>query len=220
LAGPAPVGVWAGLVLVVLLAVGGCTRTGDELPPAASSSSIPEVAAPSLPSRSPAPCTTTAPDVPPTSRARPVHPVDETAVNRAQQYLDAHPDDAGNLIEGGGRLYAGFVSGWCQHRLALQQLVGNRVEIEVFSVVQPYQAAHRLQDEIFAASPELRRAGIELAMASVDAPTGLTSVTTPNDPWNARAVILRELGLAADAPIMVTRGPIPVAVLTANASDQ
>jgi hypothetical protein len=176
------------------------------------------VAAPSLPSRSPAPCTTTAPDVPPSPAPPPGHQVDETIANKVQQYLDAHPDDAGSLIEGAGRLYAGFVSGWCQYRLALEQLVGNRVDIEVFSVAQSNQAAHRLMDEVWTAMPELQRAGIQLATVSVDARTGLTSVTTPDDPWNARAVILRELGLAADAPFMVTRGPLLIAA--ANASDQ
>jgi hypothetical protein len=133
-------------------------------------------------------------------------------VNRVRQYLDAHPDDAGSLIEGGGRLYAGFVSGWCQYRLALQQLGGNRVDIEVFSVVQSNQAAHRLMDEIWTAQPELRQAGIELATTSVDGPTGLTSVTTPGDPSNARAAILRQLGLAADAPIVVAHSPLPKVV--------
>jgi hypothetical protein len=205
-AGPAPVGVLAGLTMVAMLAVGGCTRAKDGLPTAAITPSASEVAAPSLPSRSPAPCTTTPPDVPPTSPAPQVHPIDEAVADRAQQYLDAHPDDAGILIEGDGRLYAGFVSGWCQYRLALQQIVGNRVGIEVFAVAQSYQAARRLMDEIWAAQPELRQAGIELAMVKVDGPTGLTSVTTPDDPSKARAVILRHLRLAAYAPIMVVRG--------------
>jgi hypothetical protein len=150
------------------------------------------------------------PPDPASPAAPPGHAVDETVANRVQRYLDAHPDDAGSLIEGAGRLYAGFVADWCQHRLALQQLVGNHTDINVFAVIQSYQAAHRLLDEIWTAMPQLRRAGIELATVRVDARTGLTSVTTPDDPWNARALILRELGLTADAPIMVTRGSQPV----------
>ncbi|MGC9665890.1 hypothetical protein ACNTMW_04965 [Planosporangium sp. 12N6] len=135
-------------------------------------------------------------------------------MSRVRQYLDAHPDDSGQLIVddgvAGGRVYAGFVSRWCDHRDALRRLAGTDAGVEVFAVAQSSADGKRLADRVMAAGTALRRAGIQLATAGVDARTGLTSVTTPNDPATAREAILRELGLNADAPLVVTRGSVIV----------
>jgi hypothetical protein len=167
---------------------------------------------PSLPARSPAPCTTPPPD-PLTASAAAGSRYDDAAAGRAQQYLDANPDDAGTLIVNvsipGSGLYAGFVTDWCRHREALQKLVGSGTRVDVFAVVQSNRAGQRLADRIFASADALRRAGIQIATAGVDPSTGLTSITTPNDPADARAVILRELKLPPNAPLAVSHGDLP-----------
>jgi hypothetical protein len=208
---------YPGLVgaLCALLLLTACTRarSKDELPRVVSpSSGLAAVAMPVLPTRSPAPCTTSPPE---TLTASPVagNRYDDAAARQAQQYLEAHPDDAGSLIVNvtvpGTGLYAGFVSHWCQHLEALRRLLGKGTRVEAFAVVQTYRAGQALAGRIAAATEALRRAGVRIGTTGVDPRTGLTSVTSPNHPADARAAILRELELPANAPIMVSYGDLP-----------
>nr|WP_296075836.1 hypothetical protein [uncultured Actinoplanes sp.] len=106
-------------------------------------------------------------------------------------------------------LHAGFVSDWCRHREALRRIAGNGARVDVFAVVQTYRAGQRLAGQITAATDDLRRAGIRIGTIGVDPRTGLTSVTSPDDPGAARAAILRQLRLAANAPVAVSYGDLP-----------
>jgi hypothetical protein len=199
----------AGLLSALLLLTA-CTHVKDEMPRVVPASGDPaSVALPSLPARSPAPCTTTPPEIPATSPAA-GNPHDDAAVMRAQQYLNSHPEDAGTLVVSGGGIHAGFVAGWCQHQEALRRLVGSGISVDVFAVVQTYEAGQRLAGRIIADTDGLRRAGVRIGTTGVDPRTGLTTVTGPDDPVAARAAIVRELGLAANAPIMVSRGDVPI----------
>ena len=197
------------VLLAALLLLTACVQVKDEMPRVVPPVSGPSgVAAPVLPSASPAACTTTPPDVL-TAAPAPGNRVDRAAADRAQRYLDAHPEEAGSLIVNESGLYAGFVSGWCRHREALRQLVGTGTRVDVFAVVQSYRAGQRIADRVLAAGDALRRAGVRVGTAAVDPRTGLTSVTTPDDPAQARAAILRELTLPASAPILVSAGDLP-----------
>ena len=171
------------------------------------------VAMPDLATPSPAPCTTAPPDLPAASVAAGNRP-DNVAVSQIQQYLDKHPDVAGSLIIDvtvpGSAVYAGFVSDWCRHQEALRQLVGGGTRVDVFAVAQSDRAGRQLTDRVMAATDALRGAEIQIATAGVDPRSGLTSVTTPNDPAEARAAILRTLELPANAPIMVSYGDLPI----------
>jgi hypothetical protein len=203
----------AGLLSAVLLLTA-CARVGDELPrvvPAPTGAA--GVAMPELATPSPAPCTTSPPEVPAASTAAGNRP-DTDAVAEVQRYLDTHPDVAGSLIIDvtvpGSAVHAGFVSGWCRHQKALRQLVGAGTRVGVFAVVQSDRAGRQLADRVMAATAALRGAGIPIATAGVDPRSGLTSITTPHDPAEARAAILRTLELPATAPIMVSSGDLPV----------
>jgi hypothetical protein len=198
----------AGLLSALLLTA--CAHVKDEMPRVVPASGDPaSVAMPSLPARSPAPCTTTPPEIPATSPAA-GNPDDNAAATRTQQYLDSHPEEAGTLVVSGGGIHVGFVAGWCRHQEALRRLVGSGTRVDVFAVVQTYQAGQRLAGRIIADADGLRRAGVRIGATGVDPRTGLTSVTSPDDPVAARAAIVRELGLPANAPIMVSRGDVPI----------
>jgi len=219
-----PAGPYRGLagLLSTLLLLTACARVNDELPRAvAPPSGTPAVAMPDLPTPSPAPCTTSPPDLPAAAAAAGNRP-DDVAVNQVQQYLDTHPDVAGSLIIDvtvpGSAVYAGFVSDWCQHREALRRLVGGGTRVDVFAVIQSDRAGRQLADRVMASTDALRDAEIQIATAGVDPRSGLTSITTPNDPAEARAAILRILDLPAHAPIMVSYGGLPVPAMPAGGS--
>jgi hypothetical protein len=139
---------------------------------------------------------------------------DDAAAGLVQQYLDAHPADAGTLIinvaVSGSAISAGFVARWCEHRAALRRLVGGGTQVDVFAVAQPYRAGQRLADRVMGATSALGQAGIRIGTAGVDPRTGLTAVTSPGDPAEVRTAILRELQLPADAPIIVSSGDLPI----------
>jgi hypothetical protein len=198
----------AGLLSALLLLTA-CTPVEDELPRVVPpSSGAAGAAGPDLATASPAPCTTTPPDLPATAPAA-GSPPDDAVVGRVQRYLDGHPDVAGSLIINGSGISAGFTSGWCEHREALRRL-GGGTRIDVFAVVQSERAGRQLADRVMASTETLRGAGIRIATTGVDPRSGLTSVTAPNDPAAARAAILRILELPANAPITVSAGDLPI----------
>ena len=206
--------------LSALLLLAACAHAKDELPRVvrppggAASAAMPEITTPS-----PAPCTKSPPDLPAATTAAGNRP-DTNAVSRIQRYLDSHPNVAGSLIIDvtlpGSAVYAGFVSDWCRHQDALRRLGGGGTRVDVFAVVQSDRAGRQLADRVMASTDALQGAGIQIATAGVDPRSGLTSVTTPNDPAGVRAAILRTLELSANAPIMVSSGDLPIPAIPSN----
>jgi hypothetical protein len=204
-----PAGLLSALLLLTACAGVHDERPGVVPPPSGTAG----VAMPEPVSPSPAPCNTSPPDLPARSAAAGNRP-DNVAVSRVQQYLDRHPDVAGSVIIDatvpGSAVYAGFVSDWCRHQQALRRLVGNGTRVDAFAVVQSDRAGRQLADRVMASTEALRGAGIQIATAGVDPRSGLTSVTTPNDPAEARTAILHTLELPRNAPIMVSHGELPI----------